>query len=344
MASGVASDIPTIEGSRVDIIRPRTYFLVSDWVETRMRLMPGRKPAPDAFSVGAIVLICYLDESGTPEAGSNSSHFVLLGIAIPAQSWKEKDREVDAVKRRFGLERAEIHAAWMARDYPEQATVHAFESLSWTDRRDAVVAARTLNLSRPRTNNQQRSLLRNYVKSEPYVHLSREERFDCLFDLAALLAGWGDARIFAEAQDKVHGGNACGFDSAFEQVVTRFNTYLELTSQALGLLVQDNNQTVSRRLTEMMRSFHDSGTSWSEITRIVETPMFVDSGLTSMVQLADLSAFATRRFFEKGQVALFDRLYRRFDWHQGTLVGLRHYTGAHECRCRVCIDHGRYRL
>lgn len=51
MASGAASDIPTIEESRVDIIRPRTYFLVSDWVETRMRLMPGRKPAPDALFV-----------------------------------------------------------------------------------------------------------------------------------------------------------------------------------------------------------------------------------------------------------------------------------------------------
>jgi len=44
-----------------------------------MRLMPGRKPAPDAFSVLANVLICYLGESGTLEAGSNSSHFFVLG-------------------------------------------------------------------------------------------------------------------------------------------------------------------------------------------------------------------------------------------------------------------------
>lgn len=287
--------------------------------------------------------ICYLDESGTPEAEANSTHFVLLGLAIPAQSWKEKDREIDAIKGRFGLNGAEIHAAWMARDYPEQANVRGFESMGWADRRNAAVAVRALNLVRPRTNNQQKSMLKNYAKSEPYVHLTRQERRECLLNLADLVGGWEDARIFAEAQDKQHGGSACGFDTAFEQVVTRFNTYLELTNQPLGLLVQDNNQTVAQRLTEMMRSFHNAGTSWSEITRIIETPMFVDSGLTSMVQLADLSAFATRRFFEKGQVELFDRLYRRFDWHQSRLVGLRHYTGAHECRCRVCVDHGRYR-
>ena len=30
--------------------------------------------------------ICYLDESGTPEPGASTDHFVLLGLAVPAHS------------------------------------------------------------------------------------------------------------------------------------------------------------------------------------------------------------------------------------------------------------------
>jgi hypothetical protein len=37
----------------VDGFRASSYFLVGDWVETRMRLVPGSKPAPDALLVGA---------------------------------------------------------------------------------------------------------------------------------------------------------------------------------------------------------------------------------------------------------------------------------------------------
>jgi hypothetical protein len=91
-----------------------------------------------------------------------------------------------------------------------------------------------------------------------------------------------------------------------------------------------------------MRRFHKLGTAWVNIERIVETPLFVDSHLTSMVQLADLAAYAVRRFYEHGETDLFDRLYVKFDRvSDGTVVGIRHYTGKEACQCRVCSDHGR---
>jgi hypothetical protein len=108
-----------------------------------------------------------------------------------------------------------------------------------------------------------------------------------------------------------------------------------------GLLVQDNNQTVSARLTAMMRNFHSVGTMWTDIDRIIETPLFVDSSLTSMVQMADVCAYATRRFFENYETDLFDRIYDRFDRAAGRVVGIRHYTGVVQCTCRVCVDHRR---
>ena len=33
--------------------------------------------------------LCYIDESGTHEVPGTSSHFVLLGIAIPINKWKD---------------------------------------------------------------------------------------------------------------------------------------------------------------------------------------------------------------------------------------------------------------
>ena len=70
--------------------------------------------------------------------------------------------------------------------------------------------------------------------------------------------------------------------------------------------------------------------------------MFVDSELTSMVQLADLCAYAVRRFFEKGETNLFNKIKPRIDRNHGKLVGLRHFTSKHQCKCQVCVGHGRY--
>ena len=66
------------------------------------------------------MFICYLDESGTIETQGSSSHFVLLGLAIPAATWKHKDTEVAGIKSKYGLLDDEVHTGWMARDYPEQ--------------------------------------------------------------------------------------------------------------------------------------------------------------------------------------------------------------------------------
>lgn len=151
--------------------------------------------------------------------------------------------------------------------------------------------------------------------------------------------------MFADAQMKAaHSTTAPGskiMEFAFEQVVSRFHHFLERGKHPVGLLVQDNNDTAARRLTRLARKYHDKGTTWNPVSRLVETPLFVDSALTSMVQLADLAAYSTRRFFENSETVLFDRIYPRFDRLAGKLVGLRHYTGKQQCSCKVCTEHGR---
>ena len=161
------------------------------------------------------------------------------------------------------------------------------------------------------------------------------------------LSSMSFVRIFAECIDKT----SCRekqplelFEQAFLQVVTRFEAFLEAISKphrTYGLLIQDNNPTVAARLTKLMKHFHDFGTRYRNIEHIVETPVFVDSQLTGMVQIADVCAFAFRRFFDKGETDLFDRIYSRIDRKGNTLVGARHYVQGQQCTCRVCSDHSK---
>lgn len=260
--------------------------------------------------------------------------------------WKRRDADLDHVKTKHRLAGVEIHTAWMMRNYPEQSRIAGFESLSDLDRRAAVGRERRIDIAKAalRGPKAAKTLRKNYQQTDAYLHLTHAERVTAIRDIADAVGSWDEAWLFGDAELKaVHTGTPERlFAYAFEQVVSRFHHYLEYYSQeAVGLIVQDNNETAARHLTNLMRRFHDRGTTWVQIPRIIETPLFVDSRLTGMVQLADLCAYATRRFFENGETDLFDRIYPRFDRVNGRLVGLRHFTSKTPCSCRVCVDHGR---
>ena len=111
-----------------------------------------------------------------------------------------------------------------------------------------------------------------------------------------------------------------------------------ITHKNFALVVHDRNETVATKHTKMMRSFHKTGTLWTQINHIVDTPLFVDSSLTRMVQMADVCAWGLRRFCENAEIEIFKRVFARADRLGAKTVGLRHYTGA-GCKCEICITH-----
>lgn len=150
--------------------------------------------------------------------------------------------------------------------------------------------------------------------------------------------------MFFEAIDKLHFDpvrtkRSVG-DQAFEQVVSRFEQFLARKGAPAvhGLLVHDNNETVASKHTALMRRFHQDGTLWAKINLINETPLFVDSKLTRMVQLADLCSYAVRRFVENGEVDLFGAILGRADVVDNVVVGARHYASM-DCVCLICAAH-----
>jgi hypothetical protein len=49
------------------------------------------------------MLLCYIDESGTTELKANTSHFLLLGFAVPADVWTDKAQRINKIRTSFGL-------------------------------------------------------------------------------------------------------------------------------------------------------------------------------------------------------------------------------------------------
>jgi predicted GNAT family acetyltransferase len=294
--------------------------------------------------------LIYIDESGTPEIPGNSSHFVLAGISIPILYWKVFDREIEQIKGKYGLQNKEIHTAWATRTYLEQSKIPDFERMNHVQRRAAVTRLRTvelLRLQREKNPAQYRQTKKNYAQTEDYIHLTRDERVRFIEEVARHVSQWGYARIFAECIDKTYIDTSItgkGIDEqAFEQVVTRFERYLQNLGTddptCCGLIIHDNNQTVAKKHTMLMRKFYFSGTQWLKVEKIIETPLFVDSQLTSMVQLADLTAYAIRRYLENGEQKLFDIIYPRADRRKdGVVVGVRHFTSP-TCACKICLQH-----
>ena len=238
------------------------------------------------------------------------------------------------------------------RKYLEQSKIDGFEQLNSADRRREVNRYRSNELSRlagPANDIRRRRARKLHRNTEPYVHLTWEERRRAVREVAETVSNWGFARLFAECVDKSHFDPARSqrsiSEQAFEQVVSRFERFLRNVGGPAsqgnhGLLVHDNNETVARRHTHMMRSFHATGTLWTSVDHIIETPMFVDSKLTRMVQIADLYAYALRRYLENGETDLFEPIFKRADRIGDVAVGVRHFSPP-TCDCTICLAHQR---
>lgn len=296
-----------------------------------------------------MVYFCYVDESGTPQIPGNTSHYILCGISIPVKDWRKCDSAINKFKAKYGLSDSEIHTGWIMRSYLEQTKIPGFETMSFNDRRSEVIKQRKAEIFRvKKTNNSKalKQLKKNYKQTEAYIHLTYDERIAFIREIADQVGSWKHARIFAECIDKVFfdptKSKLSTEDQAFEQVISRFEHYMENVSHSedhtYGLLIHDNNETVSKKHTELMKRFHKQGTLWTSIKHIIETPLYVNSELTGMVQIADLCAFALRRFFENQETDIFNRIKPRFDTHRGKMVGVRHFT-EQTCDCEICSSH-----
>ena len=128
----------------------------------------------------------------------------------------------------------------------------------------------------------------------------------------------------------------------FEELFLRFHERLQRLTRAddpnLGIVVADKAKYESI-LQPVVQQWRDSGTRFGRVRNIVEVPLFVDSRATRMIQLADMVAYATYRYYQAGDDALFAPLLPAFDTEAGVIHGLVHLVPRYRsCPCPACVS------
>ncbi|GAG34977.1 unnamed protein product, partial [marine sediment metagenome] len=105
-----------------------------------------------------------------------------------------------------------------------------------------------------------------------------------------------------------------------------------------GLLILDESAQETT-LQRMAREFRTLGTRWGVIRNLAEIPLFVNSRVSRVVQLADHVAYAVFRRYEARDAQYFDIIASKFDSADGVLHGLAHkQTVDPNCMCIACMS------
>lgn len=177
----------------------------------------------------------------------------------------------------------------------------------------------------------------------PWKGRPRKGRLDIIERGLDLLknAHWG-VRAFAVVVDKRAESPNDPVEYAFEEICNRFDLFLSRLwrngDQQRGLVVMDESH-YEETLQGLARNFREDGTRWGALRNLAEVPLFVDSGASRLIQIADLLAWAVWRRYEHGDTRYFDRIVGRFDKEGGVVHGLVHRRPAgEECHCPACLS------
>ncbi len=153
---------------------------------------------------------------------------------------------------------------------------------------------------------------------------------------------YGSARAFACAVHKSSFPHTDPVELAFEDLCSRFDLYLSRLNnegdRQRGLIILDKS-SYETTLQTMATDFRNLGTRWGGIRNLADTPLFVDSRASRVIQLADHVAYAVFRRYNSSDTQYFDILAPRFDSSAGILHGLAHKLSNNaSCMCPACMS------
>ncbi len=169
--------------------------------------------------------------------------------------------------------------------------------------------------------------------------VKRDVRHTAFRKALEILAQSAHVRLFGAAIHKASIAPNDPMEYAFEQIANRFDRMLGRLHKSgdsqRGLLIIDKS-SYETSLQGLATNFRRDGHRWGQLYNFAEVPVFVDSRATRMVQFADLTAYAMRRYFEHGDATYIDIVKHRFDSEGGLIHGLTHYAPESGCNCYAC--------
>ncbi|MEM2904801.1 MAG: DUF3800 domain-containing protein [Candidatus Bathyarchaeia archaeon] len=246
-----------------------------------------------------MLYLLYLDESGDPTGWQDQKHFVLGAVAVHEGQVWRIAKMLDDVQARY---------------FPDVSIPIAFH-------------AAEIRLGR-----------------RIFDDLAPNKREQLLDDLYQVLYASQFPNLVAFAT-AIHVTCVKSADQAlhdtFQDVCQRFNTFLvrlfKSGRPSKGLLIID--EAHEGRYRELIAQFRREGTDYGYIDNIVDIPYFTRLRDTRMMQLADLRAYATFRYYEYNDRVYFDKVLPRFDRRlpDHPPDGLKHITMRRDCECEACV-------
>src|SRR5713226_389332 len=165
-------------------------------------------------------------------------------------------------------------------------------------------------------------------RSAPWDRMSKQEAQGVIKAVLHIFAkSYETARAFACAIHKASYPNSDPVELSFEDLCSRFDRYLSRLrgegDRQRGLLILDESSHETT-LQTMARDFRILGTKWGVIHNLADTPFFVNSKASRVVQIADHIAYAVFRRYNAGDIQYFDIIAGKFDTADGILHGLAH--------------------
>lgn len=146
--------------------------------------------------------------------------------------------------------------------------------------------------------------------------------------------------LFAVVIDRVHLLGEQAVFRSFEELCNRFDLFLARLhkegNEQRGLMILDESR-YEVRLKELLTSYKTTGTRFGMLYNIPEAPVFTDSRVTRMLQVADFCSWAVFRRYERGDSSQLDKIMRKFDHTDDIIHGLVHITGNRTCTCTYCL-------
>jgi hypothetical protein len=180
-------------------------------------------------------------------------------------------------------------------------------------------------------------------REDPWKSLQIDDARGILKSVLNVTASSYDStRLFACAIEKKAFPDTDHVAMAFEDLCQRFDFFLARRrregDQQRGLIVLDKT-TRETSLQKLSREFRKTGTRWAQLKNIADTPFFVDSRASRLIQAADHVAYSVFRRYNSGDAQYMDVIANRFDEDGGIVHGLSHkHNGRNACMCPACFS------
>lgn len=244
--------------------------------------------------------LLYVDMSGNVGRASES-HFVMAGVAVYETGVHHVIRELDGI---------------LARHLPDHDTteIELHGSPMWGGRGF-------------------------------WRHVAKQTRLQIVKDALGVFRGASRSNLcaFGITVEKAAVSPDDPVEHAYEQLCTRFDKFLNRKfirhrDKQRGLIVVDKSR-YEDTLQGLAHSYRNDGTRWGSLRNLSEVPLFVDSRMSRLVQLADLVSYALWRKHEHQDIQFLLPIVESFDRDGRVYHGLYHKTlPGRECDCAACAS------